>query len=298
MVKKRFSVIPKSIKAKYSWGDKVPASGIYECSVCGNYEAFKKGEFFSQCQDCINSHREEENKWYVTNEFLYFISKNMNIEFDRIASFHVKVADKITEWAGSMGFVYFHILWFTWWILANEGFFGQKYIFDPFPYGLLTMIVSLEAIFLATFIMISQNISSKKSELRAEHEYQVNLETEKNVAELLAIVKEMRKESELKHETIEDIKETVEEIAEHTEEDIKEEPKSDLEEKTEEILDEAGIDVIETVLETDADIEEKEVKSKEKKKYGEKNYRTKNKKKKKHYRKYIENKKNAMKKRK
>jgi len=256
MAKKRFSVIPKSIKAKYSWGDKVPASGIYECSVCGNYEAFKKGEFFSQCQDCINSHREEENKWYVTNEFLYFISKNMNIEFDRIASFHVKVADKITEWAGSMGFVYFHILWFAWWILANEGYFGPKYVFDPFPYGLLTMIVSLEAIFLATFIMISQNISGKKSELRAEHEYQVNLETEKNVAELLAIIKEMRRESELKHETIDDIKETVEEIAEHTEEekeDIKEHiekvPESDLEQKTEEILDEAGIDIIETTPE-------------------------------------------------
>lgn len=254
MAKKRFSVIPRSIKAKYSWGDKVPVSGIYECSVCSNYEAFKKGEFFSQCQDCINSHREEENKWYVTNEFLYFMSKNMNIEFDNVSSIQLKVADKITEWAGSMSFVYIHIIWFIWWVVANQGFFGPKYIFDPFPYGLLTMIVSLEAIFLATFIMISQNILSTKSELRAEHEYQVNLETEKNVAELLAIIKDIRKETELKHETIENIKDAVEEIAEHTEDMTNVDDKKENEEKdfdkaeiildTEKILDDAGIDVI------------------------------------------------------
>lgn len=239
--------MPRSIKAKYSWGDKVPASGIFECSVCGNYEAFKKGEFFSQCQDCINSHRDKENKWFVTNEFLYFMSKNVNLEFDNVSTLSVKIADKITEWAGSMGFVLVHVLWFAWWIFANEGFFGPKYIFDPFPYGLLTMIVSLEAIFLATFIMISQNISSKKSELRAEHEYQINLETEKNVAELLTIMKEMRRESELKHETIDDIKEAVEEIAEHTEDHDTTKDDEDIEEETDKILDEAGIDVIETV---------------------------------------------------
>jgi uncharacterized membrane protein len=244
MVKKRFSVIPRSIKAKYSWGDKVPASGIYECSVCSNYEAFKKGEFFSQCQDCINSHRDEENKWYVTNEFLYFMSKNMNIEFDKVSSIQIKVADKITGWAGSMGFVYVHIIWFIWWILANQGFFGPRYVFDPFPYGLLTMIVSLEAIFLATFIMISQNISGQKSELRAEHDYQVNLETEKNVAELLAIMKEMRRETELKHETIDDIKETVEEIAEHTDDASGGHEEEDIEGETDKILDDAGIDII------------------------------------------------------
>lgn len=262
MVKKRFSVVPRSIKAKYSWGDKVPASGIYECSVCNNYEAFKKGEFFSQCQDCINSHREEENKWYVTNEFLYFMSKNMNIEFDNVSSIQVKVADKITEWAGSTGFVFIHVIWFAWWILANEGLFGPRMIFDPFPYGLLTMVVSLEAIFLATFIMISQNISEKKSELRAEHEYQINLETEKNVAELLTMMKEMRKETELKHEAIDDIKEAVEEIAEHTEDHDVAKDEEHIEEETDKILDDAGIDVIETATDELPTIKKKMTKKK------------------------------------
>ncbi|MBI5045112.1 MAG: DUF1003 domain-containing protein [Candidatus Levybacteria bacterium] len=69
-----------------------------------------------------------------------------------------KFAEIINRWAGSMSFVYFHILWFGFWISANHGFL-KPFIptFDPFPYGLLTMIVSLEAIFLSTFILIAQN---------------------------------------------------------------------------------------------------------------------------------------------
>ncbi|HIH31635.1 TPA: DUF1003 domain-containing protein [Candidatus Woesearchaeota archaeon] len=256
MVKRKFSVIPRSMKSKYSWGDKVPGSGIYECSICSNYQAFKRGEFFSQCQDCINSHTEEENKWFVTNEFLYFMSKNMNIEFDKISTLQVKIADKITSWAGSMSFVFIHIIWFALWVLANLNYFGPKYVFDPFPFGLLTMIVSLEAIFLATFIMISQNIYSQKSELRAEHEYQVNLEAEKNVAEILAIIKEMRKVEELKDEKIEELKETIEEFMPEEPQPVEtvtvEDTPVPLEavehetfEEHQQILEEAGIDVIE-----------------------------------------------------
>jgi len=245
--KRRFTLIPKKLKVKYSWGDIVPASCVYECSVCGNYEAFKRGEHFSQCQDCINSHETEENKWYVTNEFVYFMSKNMNIEFDRLAGFQVKVADKITEWAGSMGFLYLHIAWFALWIAINTGYFGPQHLFDPFPFGLLTMIVSLEAIFLATFIMISQNISSQKSELRSEHEYQINLETEKNVAEILAMIKDLKKEAEFKTDALEDIKETIGEIVpDQTVEDV---PLEAIEkehfEEQEQILEDIGVDMIE-----------------------------------------------------
>ncbi len=249
MVKKRFSIFPRSMKAHYSWGDKVPASGIYECSICGNLHAFKKRENFSQCDDCIKNNEDRENSWYVTNEFIYFMSKNINIEFDKIASLQTKIADLINAWAGSMWFVYFHIMWFAVWVMMNLNYWGPKYIFDPFPFGLLTMIVSLEAIFLATFIMISQNISGQKSELRTEHEYQVNLDTEKNVAEILAMLKDIRKENELKSEVIDDIKETIEEIAESTEEKHERLSKSYMLEakefeEHEKLLDESGIDVI------------------------------------------------------
>jgi uncharacterized membrane protein len=66
----------------------------------------------------------------------------------RADSVQNRIADKITTFAGSMAFVYIHVIWFGCWI----GFGVEKY-----PYGLLTMIVSLEAIFLSTFVMISQN---------------------------------------------------------------------------------------------------------------------------------------------
>ena len=66
-----------------------------------------------------------------------------------------------------MPFVYFHALWFTLWVLINHGVF-KAFIqpFDPFPYGLLTMVVSLEAIFLATFVLINQNRQALVDEFR------------------------------------------------------------------------------------------------------------------------------------
>lgn len=78
--------------------------------------------------------------------------------FQELQSAEGKIADWITTFSGSMSFVYFHIVWFSLWVLINHGvFLPYIFPFDPFPYGLLTMFVSLEAIFLSTFIMISQN---------------------------------------------------------------------------------------------------------------------------------------------
>src|SRR6185295_16080422 len=60
-----------------------------------------------------------------------------------------RIADAITSFSGSMAFVYLHLAWFSIWVLLNTGRYGV-HPFDPFPYGLLTMVVSLEAIFLST----------------------------------------------------------------------------------------------------------------------------------------------------
>ena len=78
-----------------------------------------------------------------------------------------KLADGITLMSGRMAFVYFHIIWFAGWIILNTGQVGVK-IFDPYPYGFLTMIVSLEAIFLSTFVLISQNRLSEEADRRAD----------------------------------------------------------------------------------------------------------------------------------
>ena len=87
-------------------------------------------------------------------------------------------ADRITSFAGSMKFVYIHIGWFVVWVSLNVGLAGIGWEFDKFPFGLLTMIVSLEAIFLATFVMISQNRSSARADLRSELDFENNVRAE------------------------------------------------------------------------------------------------------------------------
>ena len=94
----------------------------------------------------------------------------------RADSVQNRIADKITDFAGSMAFVYIHILWFGSWI----GFGVEKY-----PYGLLTMIVSLEAIFLSTFVMISQNRADAKRQVVANLEWKTVREEDRQNRELI-----------------------------------------------------------------------------------------------------------------
>jgi len=93
-----------------------------------------------------------------------------------------RIADRITTFSGSMAFVYLHIIWFGCWI----GFGVEKY-----PFGLLTMIVSLEAIFLSTFVMISQNRADAKRQLIADEEWKTVQEEDRQNEELLALSKQI-----------------------------------------------------------------------------------------------------------
>jgi uncharacterized membrane protein len=88
------------------------------------------------------------------------------------------VADKVTAFAGSLNFVYIHAAWFAVWIAINAGLLGASLVFDAFPYGLLTMVVSLEAIFLATFVMVSQNRQAARSDIRSDLDFENNLRSE------------------------------------------------------------------------------------------------------------------------
>ena len=92
-----------------------------------------------------------------------------------------RLADAMTSFSGSMLFVYLHIFWFGAWLLVNTGRVGIP-PFDPFPYGLLTMIVSLEAIFLSTFVLISQNRFSDEADRRSELDLQIGLLAEHELA--------------------------------------------------------------------------------------------------------------------
>ncbi|RDH75095.1 DUF1003 domain-containing protein [Mycolicibacterium moriokaense] len=96
----------------------------------------------------------------------------------RAANLQNRIADAITRFAGSMAFVYFHIIWFAVWII-----FG----IEGYPFGLLTMIVSLEAIFLSTFVMISQNRADFKRQAAADQQWKMVQEEDQQNKQLLAL---------------------------------------------------------------------------------------------------------------
>jgi uncharacterized membrane protein len=93
-----------------------------------------------------------------------------------------RIADTVTRFAGSMPFVYVHIVWFTLWIALHV---------EKFPFGLLTMIVSLEAIFLSTFVMISQNRADTKRERLADHEWQLVQQEDRQNKQLLDLSRQI-----------------------------------------------------------------------------------------------------------
>jgi len=101
---------------------------------------------------------------------------------ERGKSIQNRIADKITSFAGSMTFVYLHVIWFGCWI----GFGVEKY-----PFGLLTMIVSLEAIFLSTFVMISQNRADAKRQVIADQQWKTVQEEDQQNDQLLDLSKQI-----------------------------------------------------------------------------------------------------------
>ncbi|MEV7864325.1 DUF1003 domain-containing protein [Streptomyces hirsutus] len=98
--------------------------------------------------------------------------------FARMRRSQDRIADAITAFAGTMQFVYLHAAWFAVWILCNLGLVGHWAVWDPYPFGLLTMIVSLEAIFLSTFVMVSQNRQAARENVRADLDFETNLRSE------------------------------------------------------------------------------------------------------------------------
>lgn len=111
------------------------------------------------------------------------VSRNVNDEVEEHLSGFQKVADWIAWFSGSMAFLLINAGWFLTWIAVNTLPLGIEH-FDPFPFGLLTMIVSLEAIFLSCFVLISQNRQAEKDHVRSDVEYEINIKAELEVAHL------------------------------------------------------------------------------------------------------------------
>lgn len=118
----------------------------------------------------------------------------------RSRSLLTQISDDLTAICGSSAFLVFHIIFFTFWILVNMGYVTEIAPFDPFPFGLLTMIVSLEAIFLAIFILVSQNRSAYIGTVRDEVHLRVNLIAEEEITKILEVLADIRKEMGVKKE--------------------------------------------------------------------------------------------------
>lgn len=109
-----------------------------------------------------------------------------------------QISDKLTAFCGSSFFLVSHIIFFSIWIPVNLDLIKGVPPFDPFPFGLLTMVVSLEAIFLAIFILVSQNRSSYINTLRDEVHLRVNLIAEEEITKVLELLAEIRTEMGIK----------------------------------------------------------------------------------------------------
>jgi uncharacterized membrane protein len=112
------------------------------------------------------------------------ISRNANEEIPPARTIGERLSDFLTTLAGDIRFVYVSLIWFFVWIVWNTRIIPGLEPFDPFPFGLLTMVVSLEAIFLSLFVLISQNRQAAREKVRNDIEYEVNIKAELEIRDL------------------------------------------------------------------------------------------------------------------
>lgn len=157
------------------------------------------------------------------NLTLFAINKNEQIK--KLQTFGDRLADKVTKIAGSTAFLTLNVAWFVTWVLMNNGNFGNHLIFDEYPFGLLTMVVSLEAIILSVFVLISQNRQSRRAEIRAELDYLTDLQADAEITTLISILERLAEKQDI------DITDLLDQLAVNQKRIVKEHPmtKEDLE---------------------------------------------------------------------
>ncbi len=115
------------------------------------------------------------------------IIKSIKAKYRAKRSFSEKIADWMTSSFGTINFLFVNALFFAAWLIINVGLIPSVTPFDPYPFGLLTTFVSLEAIMLAIFVLISQNRAAKIDDLREEIDLQVDMITEAELTKLMKL---------------------------------------------------------------------------------------------------------------
>jgi len=118
-----------------------------------------------------------------------------NLHFER--TWTDEIADFLTMEFGTVAFLILNALFFVVWMAANLGLLGNR-PFDPFPFNLLTMTVSLEAIFLSIIVLISQNKQSKVADIRQQIDFEINVRAEEEISKILELVDQLRKAQGIK----------------------------------------------------------------------------------------------------
>ena len=147
-----------------------------------------RGEGVDEQTGVVSLHAVEENIRSVVE---------MDEQFDRTRSVVDRIADAIGTFSGSMAFVGLHVVWFTLWFLINTGVLKFLPKFDPFPFILLAMIVSVEGVLLSTFVLMKQNRMQQRSDARHQLDLQINLLAEKEVTKALQLLRRMARKMEI-----------------------------------------------------------------------------------------------------
>jgi uncharacterized membrane protein len=108
-----------------------------------------------------------------------------------------RIADVIGNFSGSMAFVFLHVTWFTFWFLWNTGVIPNHHRFDPFPFILLAMIVSVEGVLLSTFVLMKQNRMQRQSDTRDHINLQIDLLAEEEVTKSLQLLRAICRKLEI-----------------------------------------------------------------------------------------------------
>lgn len=130
---------------------------------------------------------------------------NLRINLESGRTISDRASDFLTAFFGTSWFLVVNASFFCAWIVLNSSLFPGVPMFDPFPYGLLTMVVSLEAIFLSIIVLISQNRASKMADLREELDFRINVKTEQEVTKMINMIDEIHDHLGLKPEDDEEL---------------------------------------------------------------------------------------------
>ena len=113
-------------------------------------------------------------------------------ELAREARAHEKIADRVAAFIGNPYFIVLHAVWFLLWIALNTGLITLSPMFDAYPFGLLGIILSIEAIFITGFLLISQNRQGSRADKRSELDYEVNVRTFRELQKMKEVLSDIQ----------------------------------------------------------------------------------------------------------